>query len=184
LYVGIGEWKGQSTIVVEQSEDDGRSWNLISTIPEPEGSTASINEPHVLELSSGKLLAMTRHEPKDRSQCFLLQSESTDGGKTWSIMRDTGIWGYPPHLTQLKNGSVLVVYGYRREPYGERACISRDEGKTWDLENEIILTGAMSRDLGYPSSVQLDDGSILTVYYQAEKIGEPACLMSTHWRLK
>ena len=64
------------------------------------------------------------------------------------------------------------------------ACISRDEGKTWDVENEIILTGAMSRDLGYPSSVQLDDESILTVYYQAQKIGDPACLMSTHWRLK
>jgi Neuraminidase (sialidase) len=138
----------------------------------------------VVELASGKLLAMIRNEPKDRTQCFLLQSESTDGGKTWSAPRSTGIWGYPPHLIQLKNGWVLASYGYRREPFGERACVSRDEGKTWDVANEILLNGAPSPDLGYPSTVQLDDGSLLTVYYQAEKIGQPTCFMSTHWRLK
>ena len=88
-----------------------------------------------------------------------------------------------PHLIQLKNGWVLVSYGYRLAPYGERACISRDEGKTWDTAHEINLTNGPGPDLGYPSSVQLDDGSILTVYYQAEKLNVPTCFMSTHWRL-
>ncbi|HMI02102.1 MAG TPA: sialidase family protein [Pedobacter sp.] len=92
--------------------------------------------------------------------------------------------GIPPHLIQLANGWIVVVYGYRREPFGERACVSRDEGKTWDIANEIVLNNAASRDLGYPSSVQLKDGSILTVYYQAEKFGQPTSLLSTHWRIK
>ena len=138
----------------------------------------------MVELASGKLLAMIRNEPKDRSKSFLLQSESVDGGKTWSPLRNTGIWGLPPHLLQLKNGWVLVAYGHRRQPLSERACISKDEGKTWDIENQITIASAISVDHGYPSSVQLDDGSILTVFYQAEKTGAPTVVMSTHWRLK
>lgn len=84
----------------------------------------------------------------------------------------------------MKNGWLLVVYGQRhRRPYGEYACISRDEGETWDIANEIFLSKAPNTDLGYPASVQLADGSILTVYYQVDKRGEKPCLMSTHWRL-
>ncbi len=34
------------------------------------------------------------------------------------------------------------------------------------MENEIIIRAAgANRDLGYPSSIQLDDGRILTTYY-------------------
>lgn len=184
LYIGNGRWQGQPAVTVEQSGDDGRTWSVIATIAAgPQDSVGGLSEPHLVELSSGKLLAMFRHEPKDRSQCFLMQSESNDGGKTWTAAQRTGIWGYPPHLIQLRNGWILLSYGYRREPFGERACISRDEGKTWDLENQITLAGAPGADLGYPSSLQLADDSILTVYYQAEKIGEPTRLMSTHWRL-
>jgi len=183
LYIGNGEWQGRKTMTIEQSADDGRTWTVIADIPKPEGMNAGLGEPHMVELASGKLIALVRHEPKDH-QCFLLQSESLDGGKTWSALHSTGLWGYPPHAIQLKNGWLVVVYGYRREPYGERAAISRDEGKTWDVENPISLVGAPGPDLGYPSSVQLDDGSILTVYYQSDKVGEPTFLMSTHWRLK
>jgi hypothetical protein len=120
----------------------------------------------------------------DRSLCYLRQSESYDGGKTWTLAHKTPIWGYPPHLLKLTNGWLLVVYGVRRQPYSERACISRDNGETWDLKNEIILSRAINGDLGYPASVQLDVGSILTIYYQIEKPGEKTCLMSTHWKFK
>lgn len=184
LYVGIGRTGNVSGVTVEQSADDGRTWNVIATIPRPSTGMTGLSEPHVIELASGKLIAMIRNEPQDRTQCFLLQSESTDGGKTWSAPRSTGIWGYPPHLLQLKNGWLIVSYGYRRQPFGERVCVSRDEGKTWDVANEIVLSAAPSGDLGYPSSAELDDGSILTVYYQAEKLGEPTCFMSTRWRFK
>jgi Neuraminidase (sialidase) len=184
MYVGTGKWQGKTAITIEQSPDDGRTWNVIATISKPDGAVDRLSEPHMVELTSGKLLALVRNEPKDRSQCFLLQSESTDGGKSWTPLISTGIWGYPPHLTQLNNGWLLVVYGHRREPFGQRACISRDEGKTWDLENQVMLAVADGPDMGYPSSVQLADDSILTVYYQADKPGEPTCVRSTHWKLK
>ncbi|MFP3897195.1 MAG: exo-alpha-sialidase, partial [Anaerolineales bacterium] len=65
-----------------------------------------------------------------------------------------------------------------------RACLSADGGEHWGYDHEIILRDdAPSGDLGYPASVQLDDGTLLTVYYQQERPGEQTCLMMTRWRL-
>lgn len=183
LYMGLATFDGKPEVSIEESKDDGRSWQLISRIPKPADLLPGWSEPHIVELKSGKIIGMIRYQPRPGPH-HLLQTESTDGGKTWSPVHSTGIWGLPPHIIQLKNGWLVMAYGYRKPPYGERACISRDEGKTWDLKNEVLLTGAPGQDLGYPSSVELDDGSILTVYYQPEKYGQPTFLWSTHWKLK
>jgi hypothetical protein len=59
-----------------------------------------------------------------------------------------------------------MTYGYRRPPYGVRACLSHDDGVTWDLQHELVIrSDGLHTDLGYPSSVQLESGQILTVYY-------------------
>ncbi|MCP4639569.1 MAG: exo-alpha-sialidase, partial [bacterium] len=84
----------------------------------------------------------------------------------------------------LDNGWLVVSYGRRKEPFGERACISKDGGKTWDVENEIVLSEALNSDLGYPASVQLDDGSIFTIYYEVQEAGVRPPLRYTHWELK
>jgi sialidase-1 len=180
LYIGTGFWGGRHTITIEESKDDGQNWTVIATIGEPR----DLVEPHLVQLASGKILAMFRRENPNRDLDFLLQSESPDGGRTWTPLHNSGIWGFPPHLLQLRNGWVLVSYGYRRPPFSERACISKDEGRTWDTAHPITLNGAPGPDMGYPSSVQLDDGSILTVYYQAQNLNQPTCFMSTHWRLQ
>ena len=172
-------------IVVEQSLDDGQSWKVISTFPVPEdGNMLSYDEPHMVEADNGKLVALFRDYCGQLSgHYYMRQSESTDGGYTWSAPHITPVQGYPPHVIRLQNGWLLVVYGKRWEPFGEYACISRDQGKTWDVEYEIKLSSAPNGDLGYPASVQLDDGSIWTVYYQVDESGEKPCLMGTHWRL-
>ena len=126
---------------------------------------------------------MFRYQPSDRSKSFLRQTESLDGGKTWTVTEKTNVWGYPPHLLKLENDWLLLSYGVRKLPYGERACISKDGGETWDIENEIVLSRSDSGDLGYPASIQLDDGSIITIYYQIDKSGEKTSLMQTHWKL-
>ena len=55
--------------------------------------------------------------------------------------------------------------------------------KSVDEKNQIKLAGHWCGDLGYPASTQLPDGSIITVYYQADEMGEPPSLMATKWRL-
>ena len=50
---------------------------------------------------------------------------------------------------------------------GARILISRDNGSTWGPEGGIgVWEGCMSDDCGYPSSVELDDGTIVTVFYE------------------
>ena len=99
------------------------------------------------------------------------------------MAKPVGLDGYPPHLIRLADGKLLSVYGRRRGNLGEFACLSDDQGRTWDVKNEIKLAGHWNGDLGYPASVQLPDGTILTVYYQAEFKGEKTCLMGTLWRV-
>ena len=185
LIVGSADHDGDKFIGVEESTDDGCSWWPLAKIPlAPEDSVKWCWEPHVVEVSPSNLVAMIRFQPRDRSQSYLLQTESSDGGRTWSTAHRTPIWGYPPHLIHLQDGRLLVTYGVRRPPYSERACLSYDGGETWDYENEIIIRFAMNGDLGYPASVPLQDGSIFTVYYQIDQPGEKTCLMGTHWRLE
>jgi len=181
LYAGRVNWDGPPSISVEESRDDGQTWSRIGTVPLPAGTDiGSCHEPHAVETPEGGLLVMIR----EQKEYIMLQSESADGGRTWTTAHSTGIWGLPPHLLRLKSGALLTVYGHRRKPFGERACVSTDNGKTWNAEKFIEIAPAPDGDLGYPASVELDDGSILTVYYQKEKAGEKTCLMGTTWRLR
>lgn len=175
---------GETGLAAETSTDDGLSWQVIGAIPIPaEENYKHYHEPHVAQRADGTLIALFRYQPEDKEQHVMRQSESADGGRTWTRTRSTGIWGYPPHLLVLADGRMVVTYGRRKEPFSERACVSTDGGATWDTANEITLCDAVSTDHGYPSSVQLADGSILTVYYQDPGPDKDTCLWSTHWRL-
>lgn len=180
------DWNGRPAqspygVAIEESCDDGQSWQVISTFPVPaDAQMLSYDEPHLVELESGRLLVLFRD---CNGRNFLRQSESDDGGLTWSVPRQTPVRGYPPHVIRLSNDWLMVSYARRWEPYGVYACISRDSGRTWDIEDEIRLSSAPNGDLGYPASVEVRDGSIWTVYYQVDKAGEKPCLMATHWQL-
>lgn len=63
--------------------------------------------------------------------------------------------------------------------FGSYVKRSRDGGKTWGKES-IIGPEAPDWDLGYPSSVELSDGSILTVYYQKYPGDSYTSILSTH----
>ncbi len=57
-------------------------------------------------------------------------------------------------------------------------------GATWTY-NYILRDDGPDSDLGYPASVELDDGSILTVYYQKRySSDEPCSLLWTRWKLE
>jgi sialidase-1 len=179
------------------STDGGVTWDHIGTIPKnPEtwkSGYAFMSEATCVQASDGRIVALSRYKDKDSGDIELRQTESEDGGVTWTEPHPTGMRGYPAHLLRLSNGWLLASYGLRLplpgELMGQRASISKDGGRTWLVDDEIILSNAVpqpSGDLGYPASTQLPDGSIWTVYYQTEKVehGEYPSLMATHWHLR
>ena len=162
----IGEESANEVaLAVYKSTDVGLCWNKISQIPcECRENRLLFNENHVLETSPGKLIAMFRSNPGGDG--YLYQSNSMDYGQTWSLPHKTDIWGYPPQLLRLKNGVIMCSYSYRRKPYSIRAIFSYDEGLTWDTENiQTIYEWEDEPDMGYPSSIELSPGKILTVFY-------------------
>lgn len=183
LYAGKELWEAQRRIGVCVSEDDGESWQWLAEIPAREGDDphGSYHELHAVECASGKLVAQIRnHNVANKGET--LQVHSTDGGKSWSTPRSIGVWGLPSHLLRLSDDRLLMSYGHRRAPFGNQARLSEDEGETWSEPITISGDGA-GGDLGYPSTVQLDDGSLVTVWYEKLKDSPRAQLRQARWSL-
>jgi sialidase-1 len=160
------------SISVRSADSASGPWHRVATIVSPHPESLSFCEPHMLQLKTGRVIMMMRavtHPYNDRDpRCILWESYSDDNGKTWLAPFATSLWGSPPHLVLLADGRVLCTYGYRRPPYGQRACLS-DDGLNWSLREEVVLRDdAPNGDLGYPASVELERGVILTVYYQPD----------------
>ena len=62
--------------------------------------------------------------------------------------------------------------------------MSRDQGKTWTEPVTLYHNMGISLDLGYPASVELKDGSVLTVFYAHPEPGAPAEILQVIWRIE
>jgi len=116
---------------------------------------------------------------------------SDDDGASWSRPVRTPLWGYPADVIQLHDGRALAVYGYRRDPWGVRGCIS-DDGVTWSLAREFVIREGGAADpsvrqywhIGYPSVAQLDNGVIVAAYHEYTKDARPMqCMWVTRFTL-
>ena len=81
---------------------------------------------------------------------------------------------------RLRSGKLLMTYGHRRPPFGNQARLSDDGGKTWS-EPMIVSGDGPGGDLGYPSTVELADGSLLSVWYELMKGSPRAVLRQAKW---
>jgi hypothetical protein len=134
-----------------------------------------------VDAGRGRILVHIRnHNPANAGET--LQTESADGGKTWTTPHPIGVWGLPSHLLRLRDGRLVMTYGYRRAPFGNQARVSPDRGATWSAPIAISTDGA-SGDLGYPSTVELADGSLLTVWYEKPAASPQAVLRRASLRL-
>ncbi|NLF93167.1 MAG: exo-alpha-sialidase [Oligosphaeraceae bacterium] len=171
-----------SPIAAIRSRDEGRTWEMLGTVPLPEDCTNNaVHEPHVLELRGGGLLGAIRTH-KTEAPFRVTLTRSWDGGRSWTQAEEFGTIGSPPHLLRHSSGAIVMVYGYRLEPYGQRARVSYDEGQTWD-EEILLRTDGPCSDLGYPASVELPGGKIMTIYYQALQHGDKPGILYTIWEL-
>ena len=117
--------------------------------------------------------------------CWIDVYHSFNGGQCWEFLSkvaDTGNWnGNPPSMVRLHDDRLCVVYGYRNAPFGIRARLTFDEGKTWG--DEIILRDdGRTWDLGYPRMVQRLDGKLVTIYYYTTDHNPEQHIAATIWK--
>ncbi len=163
LAASIYDWRipqeaaRQSTSYLIFSRDDGRTWGEAVAI-----AADDYNETALVRLKSGRWLAAIRTHEDAHMDLFT----SEDEGKSWSLSGPVSLpRQHPGHLLELSDGRVLLTYGIReRGHYGIGYRVSKDQGRTWNAPEHLVhLEG--TKDGGYPATLQLDDGTLVTAYY-------------------
>ena len=157
----------------ETSSDFGTTWTMIGPIND--GKTTNAIQPSILHYKDGRLQILARS--KERA---ILQSWSTDNGKTWSPLTPTELPNNNSgtDAVTLKDGRQLLVYNHVLPPdsvkngKGARTPLnlaySRD-GKTWYAA--AILEDSPISQYSYPSIIQGSDGMVHIVYtWRRERI--------------
>ncbi|MEP6659859.1 MAG: sialidase family protein [Acidimicrobiales bacterium] len=199
---GYGEeGEGESTrATLLRSDDNGFNWEYFSTMAYDAASIIDYEEPAIATLADGRLVGIMRTQvnPSGDSKNMAVVV-SDDQGFSWSAPRFTNIWGYPAEIVPLPDGRYVMVYGYRRPPYGVRGCVSED-GLHWDIANEFTIreggvpighkridnaNPGVFQHIGYPSAGLLPDGRILCLYHEWDTADRPLqYVLSTHFRVE
>lgn len=158
---------------------DGNT-EFVGEVPpiEIDGEDMGSCEPYAFCLADGTIICHIRV-----NKIFTtFQTISKDGGKTWTVpqrlLPDNG--GAPVHIMQHSSGVLIAVYTVRQQPYGIHAMFSYDNGETWD-SGYVLYTNELTTDLGYPATIELNDGSLLTVFYGHATPGTPAVILQQKW---
>lgn len=190
LYVGCDYYTGaaaessknwhEGNRILAIRSSDGENWTDPVEIEQPkDDNLTGFYEPHAIELYDGTILVQFRvHHKVDGLTIY--QSYSYDGGNTFTIPEPLNVCGTPPHLMMHSTGVLISSYGRREEPYGQRVMLSSDGGKTWN-KDFVLRDDSPVADTGYPASVELKDGKILTVYYQRKDDEKNASILYTVW---
>lgn len=141
------------------SEDDGWTWKKYYKL----GNNDS-NEVALCPLPQGKLLAAVRTHVDHH----LKTEEFSLNTRRWKSTGDVSLpMQHPADLIQVGSNCILMTYGLRnRGLMGFAARISLDMGNTWLPPWTLHQCGERASDIGYPSTVCLDNkGNMMTAFY-------------------
>jgi len=156
-YTGLRESHySRNSAYFHRSIDDGRTWEQGVIL-----AAGDYNETTPLHLGHGKWLAAARTLKAMDTHLYV----SDDDGRSWRFDQALTLpMQHPANLIRLHDGRILLTYGNRcHGMWGIDVRLGDAEGKKWSRPARVVaLSGA---DLGYPSSEQRADGTIVTVYY-------------------
>ncbi len=150
------------------SSDRGSNWCFHSLIAKDPEAHINYQEPALCEDGQGGIRCFMRTAGADGR----LASAHSPDGVHWENPKLHQLVGHPFHPLPLADGRLLLTYGYREPPYGIRARLLDSPLDDPDDSPEIVLRDdGLCADLGYPWSVALADGRVLTVYYLTDEAG-------------
>lgn len=161
----------------ERSSDGGATWNVIG--PVNDGRAIGAIQPSVLDLGSGKLLALGRTRESKR----IFQIESADYGLTWGEMTLTDMPN-PNSGTDavtLADGRHLLIYNHSEKARTPLNIAVSSDGRTW---TPAVTLETAPGEFSYPAIIQAADGKVHVTYtWNRRKIAhaviDPAKLPAT-----
>jgi hypothetical protein len=177
---------GFSFSLMALSDDWGQTWQASTPLV-----GAGDIQPSIVQRRDGSLHALMRHNGPAPHR--LQQSDSFDGGQTWSAVTDTDLPnpGSGAEIISLRNGHwVLISNDTERGRYRLAVQISDDEGRTWKWKRylERDEPGPDAGSYHYPSIIQAKDGTLHASYsyhlnhrnLPKDKDGDPAAKSIKH----
>ena len=176
-----GQWWFASGAI--RSEDGGKTWTFASVPPADLRAGRRLNqwEPAIVELKPGQLRMFVRVECDER---VLWESDSSDGGRTWSKLRPGAISNPGTKMQVLSRKGEVILFNNVCDPkmpnrYRMEAAISKDGCRTW-RHIPLADSSGSSADgadwfngshvqVAYPSAI-LDEGR-RTCYLAIDSIG-------------
>ena len=170
----LGPLKGAN---VYGSADEGSSWSLLGQAnrsPETQAEgMANLSEHHLVERRDGSLWMLIR---MPRTAPGIGESMSSDGGRTWTPVGDSGV-RHPSSrffIQRLRSGQLLMVrhdppeisYPPDCENCGQlnrshlKAFLSVDDGRSWS--GGLLLDERET--VAYPDGTESDDGRVFIIY--------------------
>jgi predicted neuraminidase/peroxiredoxin len=139
------------------TRDGGANWEV-------SGAMNAGGQPTAVQRSDGSLLCFLRSEP------FILQSESSDGGKTWRPTQRSALPcpGAGMALYRLRNGHLVLAYNsnsFARTPLS--IALSTDDGATW---SRPVHLESNPGEYAYPCVIETSDGRIHVSYTFLRKV--------------
>ncbi len=200
---------GTNRALAWRSEDSGQTWRLYNMFP----SEVNVNEMAFIWTNKGILAHLRSDQHPYIMESWSKDGITWTYPTNIFSNRESNrnIIGGPPHLLRLNDNRILCTYGYRfnsgkeekgpifKTGMGIRAIISEDEGNTWNnffiLRDDGGYCSSLRKkkfwqkkvhagnDVGYPTSIQLDNNKILTAYYITCK-DQITGIETTEWEYK
>lgn len=133
------------------TRDGGGAWEV-------SGSIDTGGQPTVVQRNDGSLLCFLRSQPK------ILQSESHDGGRTWTpaVPSPFRCPGAGVAMCRLDNGHLLLVFNDSALDRTPLSIVrSTDEGATWE---KPVHLESNPGEYSYPCVIRTSDGNIHVSY--------------------
>lgn len=142
------------------SDDWGQTWRTSTPL------TGYGNiQPSIVQRKDGSLYTLMRDNGPPPKR--LLQSESRDGGETWSTVTDSDLPnpGAGAEIIGLRNGHWALISNDTEDGRHSLAVqISDDEGHSWKWKRHLELVSPGAARYHYPSLVEGRDGTLHATY--------------------
>lgn len=177
------------------SDDEGKTWTGRVDLPGA-ADNKMYSHSRYTRMLDGRIAALQWTQEvgtaKDLDLHLVISDET---GTNWNEPRATGIRGQTSWLVDLGDGILAAAYTLReRLRPGICVVLSEDEGKTWDVENQVMVWDAVGQEFlgvmhkpsypashdniafGKPNAARLPGGDIICSWWCTQ-----ACVTHVRW---
>ena len=130
------------------SDDRGKTWKDRVDFPSASDTEKMYSHSRYVQMRDGRIAALQWTQKVGTGEDYDLHFVISDvTGREWRRPRPTGIMGQTSWLGDLGAGRLVATYTSRdRMQPGIMVVLSEDGGKTWDLDNQVMVWDSVGQE--------------------------------------